>query len=208
MKALPTAFLFLLTALSGRAQENAFYSETLINEILADTNVDDHYLQNDILELVEAMRQDKGDFDLMFPFIIADSVVLYTFNKDIPLYLEYLEGETRKAPYHLFDNNGLKTELDFDYRDRLTEKEVDEFLHVLNDTRNFEWSGVIGPNFAKALFAFYKDGEIRSYVRLNSLGQIACNPTSRRIKYGAVTERAQKWFNLFLKGKVPSFWKE
>jgi len=172
------------------AQEPSIMVNNSISEILEDTlDIADAYLIDEIKQLASFIVL-EGD-NVRFPFSEYDSVLVFRFNENIPPYLEFDVDSSKISPVRMFESGRLKSELLSHGRKLSSFQEA--YLHKeLNDFRNFEWGFVLGANFTTGLIAYYRKGEITSYVHLDSMDMLYCTPKNPITKYGSLSSQASE----------------
>lgn len=202
MKRTITQIALVLLGFSSNlaGQENIFYNIEMINSLMFDTlEIKDEQLIKEIKSLKIEMEFDQGIPSKMFPFSAYDSVVLYQLNSKVPLYLEYENEEDKKnnPKISIFEKAGqLNKELLINGF-KLTEKQIKELLEILNVPTNFDYGYIASCNFTIGLIAFYWNGEIVSYIHIDSMLIFSCYPMNLRLKHGLLKREPEimQFFN-------------
>lgn len=196
MKRTAIQIALILLGLSSNlfGQENIFYNKAMIESLMKDTlGITDEELTKEIKDLRMKMEFDKGIPSKMFPFTEYDSVLTYRLNSNVPLYLEYEneEDEKNNPKISIFEKGGqLKKEI-LKNGIRLSEKQIKKLLEIINVPVNFDYGYIAGSNFTIGLIAFYLNGEIKSYIHIDSMFIIYCNPKNVRVKYGLLKRETE-----------------
>jgi hypothetical protein len=172
----------------------------LVNSILRDTiGLKDEVLKNEVVELAMHINRETGSPEEMFPFVQHDSVVVYRFNQDVPLYLEYIDGASKQAkPIRVYKNGKLRPELFIGGGQMLTRRQVFRLRNCINDTRNFTWGYLGAPDFTKGIITYYVNGSIKAFIHLSSQNVFSGSPRNIKFKHGLLAKNAVKMRELLM----------
>ncbi len=181
MKAIVT-ILFIIIGLSANGQFNEFYNNKLIDSLLVDTVVDDYWYKEKINNLITQINKDKGLTENMFPYACYDSVVTYQIN------IKYGFTENSKYLEKVFVKGEINKNLKLTNGFKLTPKQIDKLLSIINNPLNFSW-GECGTPIPSSLIVFYSNNKMLSLVQLScGYQQIDCYPINFRTKLGGLTD--------------------
>lgn len=198
-------FLFIpivfvsIAQLSGQIQTKS--KRIIIDSILADTvGLQDLVLKNEMVELANLIQKEKGIEEELFPYSTFDSVVVYRFNKETPLFLEYRSEKERKelAPIRIYRKGVLRKDLLFEDGRKLNEQQVRCLIGFINDYRNFSWGYLSSPDFTKGIIAFYRHNKIMSHIHISSQNVMTCVPRNDRTKHGILSNDTDKFKSLLI----------
>lgn len=182
---------------SGQNQSDS--KKNLSDSILADTtDLKDLVLRKEIVELANLIQREKGLDSELFPFSKFDSVVVYRFNKETPLYLEYKSENERNelAPLQIYRKGVLRKDLKFENGKRLNDEQIQNLKNYINTPLNFQWGYLSGADFTKGIIAFYYHRKIESHIHVSSLNVISCTPKNIKIKHGILSNNSDNFRNL------------